>query len=78
MAYMAETHHPLDNQVLAIFPPSATIPLTLHYSECPVYDRFFFFLAFSTIWYTFVLSTFYEYDHLFSLSSTTSSSVPKP
>ena len=31
--YMDQTRHPLKSQVLAKFFPSATIPVTLHYSE---------------------------------------------
>ena len=40
----AQIHHLLNSQVLAIFPPSATIPATLHYSAFfykMVCDRFF-------------------------------------
>ena len=50
--YMAETHHPLDNQVLAIFPPSATIPSTTHYSKCHRLRSFFYI--------------FYNLVHIFS------------
>ena len=32
--YMAQTRHALNNQVLAIFFPSATIPAMQHYSKC--------------------------------------------
>ena len=46
--YMAHTHHSLNNQVLAMFPLSTTIPAMLHYPELQNWQLF------STIWYVIV------------------------
>ena len=83
---MALTRHFLNSQVLVIFPPSETSPAAVHYSgfdNWPMFSTqwyvivFYKFFAFFTIWLTFVLITFHEQHHPFSLLFTTSISIPQ-
>ena len=54
----AQIHHLLNSQVLAIFPPSATIPATLHY---PGFENL---PTLSTRWYVIVFYIFYIFYNL--------------